>query len=226
MPGIDISSKSEIAIKRLYFFLKALVFVASYVFYSPMDLRADSGVKLCENRGTITFFRGRCPTGFRTLKLSGKNLDFNLARLPFNFMHTSQALLGTRLSGPRKVQLQFGITVWEPDYIGDSVGDTTKYPNFARCRTWMLQVKLGNPIISIPDEEASRTFQLKGFRENNPDQVLPLTSVCEIAEGQSSCMASGSQNPPVDWFYLETDTPNRDVSLDSNLAYFYIACKP
>ena len=225
MPGIDISSKSEIAIKRLYFFLKALVFVASYVFYSPMDLRADSGVKLCENRGTITFFRGRCPTGFRTLKLSGKNLDFNLARLPFNFMHTSTAALGTRLSGPRKVQLQFGISVAEPD-DDEPIGDAKNYPNFVRCRTWMLQVKLDNPIISIPDEEASRTFQLKGFRENNPDQVLPLTSVCEIAEGQSSCMASGSQNPPVDWFYLETDTPNRDVSLDSNLAYFYIACKP
>ena len=97
--------------KKLYFLLKTLVIVVSYVFYSPIDLRADSGVKVCENGGTIKFFRGRCPTGFRTLKLSGENLDFNLARLPFNFMHTSQALLGTLLSGPRKVQLQFGITV-------------------------------------------------------------------------------------------------------------------
>ena len=205
--------------------MKALVFVASYVFYSPIDLRADSGVKLCENRGAITFFRGRCPRGSRTLNLSGENVNFNLARLPFNFMHTSTAALGTRLSGPRKVQLQFGISVAEPD-DDEPIGDAKNYPNFVRCRTWMLQVKLDNPIISIPGEEASRTFQLKGFRENNPDEVLPLTSVCEIAEGQSSCMASGSQNPPVDWFYLETDTPNRDVSLDSNLAYFYIACKP
>jgi hypothetical protein len=212
--------------KRLYFFLKTLIIVASFVFYSPIDLKADSGVKVCENRGTIKFFRDQCPRGFRLLKLSGENLVFNLARLPFNFMHASTAQLGPRLSGPRRVQLQFGITVWEPDYIGDSVGDTTKYPNFARCRTWQLQVKLDNPIIAIPGEEASRTFQLKGFRENNPDEVLPLTSVCEIAEGESSCTASGSQNPPADWFYLETDTPNRDVSLHPNLAYFYIACKP
>jgi hypothetical protein len=212
--------------KRLYFFLKTLIIVASFVFYSPIDLRADSGVKVCENRGTIKFFRGRCPTGFRTLKLSGENLDFNLGKLPFNFMHTSTATLGPRLLGPKRVQLQFGITVWDEPDFPELVGDTTKYPNFARCRTWQLQVKLDNPIISIPDEEASRTFQLKGFRENNPTQVLPLTSVCEIAEGQSFCTASGSQNPPVDWFYLETDTPNRDVSLNSNLAYFYIACKP
>jgi hypothetical protein len=206
--------------------LKTLVIVASYVFYSPLDVRADSGAKVCGNGGTIKFFRDRCPTGFRTLKLSGDNLDFNLAKLPFNFMHTSTATLGPRLLGPRRVQLQFGITIWEPDYPGELVGDTTKYPNFAKCKTWQLQVKLDNPINAIPDEEASRTFQLKGFRENNPDQVLPLTRVCEIAEGQSSCTASGSQNPPVDWFYLETDTPNRDVSLNANYAYFFIACKP
>jgi hypothetical protein len=216
----------EIAMKRLYFFLKILFIVASYVFYSPIDLRADSGVKICENRGTIKFFRGRCPRGFRALKLSGQYLDFNLARLPFNFMHTSEALLGSRLSGPRKVQLQFGITVWEEDDYGEPMGEKNNYPNFTRCKTWNLQVKLDNPIISIPDAEASRTFQLKGFRENNPSQVVPLTSVCEIAEGGSYCTASGSQNPPVDWFYLETDTPNRDVSLNYNYAYFYIACKP
>jgi hypothetical protein len=124
------------------------------------------------------------------------------------------------------VQLQFGISVAEPDDESEPMGDPRHYPNFVRCKTWQLQVKLDNPIISIPNEEASRTFQLKGFRENNPDQVLPLTSVCEIAEGQSSCTASGSQNPPVDWFYLETDTPNRDVSLNANYGYFYIACKP
>jgi hypothetical protein len=212
--------------KSPYFFLKTLIIVASYVFYSPIDLRADSGVKVCENRGTIKFFRGRCPRGFRTLKLSGENLDFNLARLPFNFMHTSTVALGPRLSGPTKVQLHLVVTVMEPDYPGEPRGDPKNYPNFARCKTWQLQVKLDNPVISIPDEEVSRTFQLKGFRENNPDEVLPVTSVCEIAEGESSCTASGSQNPPVDWFYLETDTPNRDVSLDANWADFYIACKP
>jgi hypothetical protein len=125
-----------------------------------------------------------------------------------------------------KVQLHFVVTVMHPGYPGEPRGDAMNYPNFARCKTWKLQVKLDNPIISIPDEEASRTFQLKGFRETNPDEVLPLTSVCEIAEGESSCTASGSQNPPVDWFYLETDTPNRDVSLDANWADFYIACKP
>jgi len=212
--------------KRLYFFLKTLIIVASYVFYSPIDLRADSGVKVCENRGTIKFFRGRCSRGFRTLKLSGENVDFNLAKLPFNFMHTSEALLGSRLSGPRKVQLQFGISVAEPDDEDEPMGDPRNYPNFVRCRTWQLQVKLDNPLISSPDQEASRTFQLKGFRENNPDEVFRLTSVCEIAEGESYCTALGSQNPPVDWFYLETNTPNRDVSLNANYAYFYIACKP
>jgi hypothetical protein len=124
------------------------------------------------------------------------------------------------------VQLQFGISVAEPDDESEPMGDPRHYPNFVRCKTWQLQVKLDNPIIVIPEQEASRTFQLKGFRENNPDQVLPLTSVCEIAEGQSFCTTSGSQNPPADWFYLETDTPNRDVSLHPNLAYFYIACKP
>jgi len=67
-------------------------------------------------------------------------------------MHTSTATLGTRLSGPRKVQLQFVLTVMEPYYPGEPMGDPKNYSNFARCRTWQLQVKLDNPIISIPDE--------------------------------------------------------------------------
>ena len=226
MTTIDNLSRLALAMKKHNFILKTLI-VAICLFYSSRHLEADSGVRICGKGKKVELFIGRCPRGFRTLHFSEKNLNFNLTNLPFTFIHSSTAQVGALLPAARKIQLQFSIFVQELDDGSYPDGELRDYPNFNMCKTWHLKVKLDKPIAENPQHIVSRTFQLRGYRENDAEDVLPLTDVCAIPEGESSCSASGSQNPPVDRFYLITDTPNRNVPLsDANFAYFYIVCKP